>query len=146
VEAYHVYGQRLFAKIHAKLGWEPIRGESHTDNLLRSLVIGRLASFDDPEVLAEARRRFDAHIASTQIIPADLRSVVFRAVAQNCDDKTFEALFKIYREAELHEEKDRVSRALGSVKDSTKIAKVLDFALSKEVRNQDSVFVIISVA
>lgn len=45
-ESFHVFGRRLLAKIHAKLGWEKIRDESHTDGLLRSLVINRLAGFD----------------------------------------------------------------------------------------------------
>lgn len=78
----------------------------------------------DPQVIEEAKKRFDAHVAGTQVIPADLRSAVYRAVAQSCGDKEFDALFKIYREADLHEEKDRVSRALGAVKDESRIAKV----------------------
>ena len=39
----------------------------------------------------------------------------------------------MYRETDLQEEKDRVSRALGSVKDPNRIAKVLEFALSVRV-------------
>lgn len=53
---------------------------------------------------------------------------------------------KLYREADLHEEKDRICRNLGAIKDEKILRKVLDFAISEEVRSQDSVFVIISVA
>ncbi|CAG2104297.1 unnamed protein product [Medioppia subpectinata] len=143
---FHEFGRQLLSKTYSRLGWEPIKGETHMDTLLRSLVITRLASFEDPIVLSEAKKMFDSHCGGTYTIAADIRGSVYRAVALDCNDKSFETLFKLYREAELHEEKDRVSRALGAVKDANRIAKVLDFALSSEVRNQDSVFVIISVA
>lgn len=46
----------------------------------------------------------------------------------------------------MHEEKDRICRNLGALKDENILRKVLDFAISEEVRSQDSIFVIISVA
>ena len=33
---FHEYGRRLYSKIHSRLGWEPIKGETHLDTLLRS--------------------------------------------------------------------------------------------------------------
>jgi puromycin-sensitive aminopeptidase len=143
---FHEYGRQLLAKIHSKLGWDPVRGESHLDTLLRSLVITRLASFGDPPVIEESKKRFEAHCNGTALIPADLRSAIYRAVASSADEKTFAALFNLYRETDLQEEKDRVSRALGAVVDPELVGQVLKFAISKEVRNQDTVFVIISVA
>lgn len=89
-ESYHVWGRRLLAKIYARLGWEPRKDEGHGDTLLRPLVIGRLIAFDDQEVIAEARKRFDGHVNGTSLIPADLRLVVYRAVAKSIagsDDK-----------------------------------------------------------
>ncbi|XP_013782586.1 puromycin-sensitive aminopeptidase-like [Limulus polyphemus] len=83
---FTTYGQQLLAKIHAKLGWEPIKGEHHLDTLLRSLVIGRLAAFDEESVVNEAKKRFEAHANGTSILPADLRSAVYRAAARNGDD------------------------------------------------------------
>ena len=145
-EAFHVFGRKLLAKINAKLGWEPVRGESHTDALLRALVISRLVSFEDPQVLDEARKRFDAHVAGTAVIPADLRGPVYRAVASRCDDKTYDQLLKIYRESELQEEKNRVSNSLGGAKDEHRLEQVLEFALGKEVRSQDSVSVVVSAS
>ena len=78
---FHSFGRQLFAKIHSRLGWESISGESHLDTLLRSLIINRLATFEDPLILEEAKKRFDASCAGTYVIPADLRSAVYRAVA-----------------------------------------------------------------
>lgn len=42
-------------------------------------------------------------------------------------------MLRLYRATDLHEEKDRISRALGSFKDVEILKKVVDFALS--VRN-----------
>ena len=39
-------------------------------------------------------------------------------------------LLQLYREADLHEEKDRISRALGAITDESILKKVLQFAVS----------------
>ncbi|XP_054154240.1 puromycin-sensitive aminopeptidase-like [Oppia nitens] len=143
---YYEFGRQLLSKIFDRLGWQPINGETHSDTLLRSLIINRLAAFEDPTVLAESKKLFDLHLKGTDIIEPDLRDAIYRAVAVDCDDQSFEALFKLYRDSDLHEEKNRLSIALGSVRDVHRIDKVLDFSLSSEVRSQDSAFVIISVA
>ena len=46
------------------------------DTMLRALVIGRLGSCDDQVVIAEARKRFAAHVTGTCQLPADLRGPV----------------------------------------------------------------------
>ncbi len=51
-------------------------GSGHLDAMLRSLVLAKMGRYGDDAVLAEARRRFDAHCAGTTSIPADLRAAV----------------------------------------------------------------------
>ena len=92
---FHVFGRRLLSKVHSRLGWQPIEGESHLDTLLRALVINRLASFEDPSVIAHSKKFFESHLNGTYVIPPDLRSAVYRAVALDCDDQTFDSLFKV---------------------------------------------------
>ncbi|KAL0270641.1 UNVERIFIED_CONTAM: hypothetical protein PYX00_007987 [Menopon gallinae] len=140
------YIRVLMTPVYKRLGWEPKNNESHLDTLLRSLVIGSLAGCAEESVVAESKKRFEAHYAGKTLIPADLRTPVYRAVMSCGNESTYEAFLKLYREADLHEEKDRICRNLGAIKDEKILAKVLDFAISDEVRNQDSVFVIISVA
>lgn len=142
---FKAYGRKLMHGISAHLGWDPKPNESHLHTLLRSLVVGRLAVFEDQAIIAEAQRRFADHIAGRSIIPADLRSPVYKAVLCAGDESTFNTMLRLYREADLHEEKDRISRALGAIKDENVLKKILQFAISEEVRSQDSVFVIISV-
>lgn len=38
--------------------------------------------------------------------------------------------FQMYKDSDLHEEKSRISQALGSIKDEKLLQKVLDFAMS----------------
>lgn len=90
--------------------------------------------------------RFDLHAQGKTLLPADLRSSCYKAVLQNGDIKSYEELLRLYRTTDLHEEKDRISRALGSIRDVEILKKVIGFAMSDEVRSQDSIFVIVSVA
>lgn len=163
---FSAYCIRLYKPIADRLGWEPKPGENHLDILLRSLVLNRLIACSHPAALDEARKRFELHASGKSVLPADLRSACYKAVIQNGDLKTYEKMLSLYRATDLREEKDRISRALGSFKDVEILKKVVDFALSvswrnisakqsdfirfhisqKEVRAQDSVFVIVSVA
>ncbi|XP_052892551.1 puromycin-sensitive aminopeptidase isoform X2 [Anopheles moucheti] len=140
------YGVRLYQPVAEKLGWDVKPGESHLDTLLRSLVLGRLVSFGCTKTVAEAKRRFDEHAQNKRVLPADLRSTCYRAVLQNGDLATYDEMLRLYRATDLHEEKDRISRALGSIGNVDILRKVIDFAMSEEVRAQDAVFVIVSVA
>ncbi|XP_045101162.1 puromycin-sensitive aminopeptidase-like isoform X2 [Portunus trituberculatus] len=143
---FAAFVRNLFRKISQRLGWEAKPGEKHLDTLLRSLVLGQLGLYGEESVVTEAKKRLLAHVANTVTLPADLRSPVYKTVVSQADEKTYEQMLKLYREADLHEEKDRISRSLGATRDPNLIQRVLQFAMSSEVRNQDTIFVIISVA
>lgn len=140
------YGRKLFSNVTRRLGWDAEEKESHLVTLLRSLVLNKMISFEDPETIKEAKSRFERYVAGESALPADLRSACYRAVLADADERTFARFLQLYRAADLHEEKDRISRALGAVRDPALLARVLDFAVSDEVRAQDTVFVIVSVA
>lgn len=90
--------------------------------------------------------RFELHASGAAILPADLRTTCYKAVLQDGDEHTFQKMLSLYRATDLHEEKDRISRALGTIRNVNVLKKVIDFAMSEEVRAQDSVFVIVAVA
>lgn len=70
----------------------------------------------------------------------------YRAVLQSATSEVYEEMLNLYRGTDLHEEKDRISRALGNIHNVELLQKVIQFAMSSEVRAQDAVFVIASVA
>uniref|UniRef100_W8AJQ4 Puromycin-sensitive aminopeptidase n=2 Tax=Ceratitis capitata TaxID=7213 RepID=W8AJQ4_CERCA len=146
MEHFNRYGEKLYRPVAESLGWEVREGENHLDTLLRSLVLSRLVSFRCKDVIAEAQTRFHAHADGSNPIPADLRSACYKAVLQDGDEKIFNEMLQLYRTTDLHEEQDRISRALGCIGNVDLLRKVIDFAMSGEVRAQDSVFVIVAVA
>jgi len=145
-DLFKAYVRRLMKGVASHLGWDTRANDSHSDKLLRPLVIGRLGRFGDEAVIAEAQKRFEAHVSGKALIPADLRSPVYRTVLSVGDESTYNTMLKLYREDDLHEEKNRISQAFGAICDQSILKKVLQFALSNEVRSQDSAHVIASVA
>ncbi|XP_065074613.1 puromycin-sensitive aminopeptidase [Ochlerotatus camptorhynchus] len=145
-EQFNQYGTRLYRTVADKLGWAVKPDENHLDTLLRPLVLSRLVSFRCPQTVAEAKAKFADHASGKCVLPADLRSTCYKAVLQNGNLATFNEMLRLYRATDLHEEKDRISRALGSISNVDILRKVIAFAMSDEVRAQDSVFVIVSVA
>jgi len=123
------------------LGCHPKDGEEHTKSLLRSLLLARLGRYGDPSVVEECQRRFKLHVEGTELIPADIRSAVYSTVATQGDEQTIDELITLYRNSTHMEEKMRVGTCLGMNENPDIITKVLNFALSDEVKSQDTIHV-----
>lgn len=120
----------LYSKIYKRLGWDVQPGESALNMMLRGLILGRMSLLDDENFMAEAKKRFDHHISSGPLLPADLRAASYRAILRGGYEGAFESLLKLYRSSDLREEKDRISRSLGAAKDVEVMKKVLQFSIS----------------
>ncbi|KAF6299265.1 aminopeptidase puromycin sensitive [Rhinolophus ferrumequinum] len=136
----------VFSPIGERLGWDPKPGEGHLDALLRGLVLGKLGKAGHKATLEEARRRFKDHVEGKQTLSADLRSPVYLTVLKHGDGTTLDIMLKLHKQADMQEEKNRIERVLGATLSPELIQKVLTFALSEEVRPQDTVSVIGGVA
>lgn len=138
---YKAYCRGLLTKIVSKLDWQPKEDEKHTDTLLRELVLFALGIFGDQKIIKRARQLFDNHIKGEKIAP-NLRSVIYQLAAENGGKQEYDKLISLYQREELHQEKDRIGRALGSFHDKKMLRLALDFSISQSVRNQDVVFII----
>lgn len=127
------YERKLLSSISKRLGWDPTPSETHLDTLLRGLIIGRQVWLDEASTVAEAQKRFEQHVSGGPLIPADLRNACYKAVLRAGDDSTYERMLTLYRSADLHEEKNRISQALGAIRDQEILKKVLDFAMSVSI-------------
>ncbi|WAR11437.1 PSA-like protein [Mya arenaria] len=107
-EAYKVYERALFGPVAKSLGWEQREGEGVLKSMLRELALVRLGRYGDPDIVAEARRRFADHCDGKAVLPADLRSPVYVTVLVNGDEDIFNKMLKLYDEADMQEEKDKV--------------------------------------
>jgi len=129
--------RRIFTPIFTKLGWDPIQGESDLVTLLRPIVLSRMGVNGDVGVVAEAKKRFASQVSGERTIAADLRDIVYRLVVQYGDEKDFDAVQKIYRTADMQEEKIRALKAMGFSENVALVQRYLNFLLTEEVRSQD---------
>ena len=107
----------------------------HLDALLRGTVLGVLGRSGHSATITEAHKRFDTHCNGEATIPADLRSAVYSIVLKNGDARTLEAMMKLLKKADLHEERVRLMRTMGAVTQPELIKKVLDFSLSVSLKH-----------
>ncbi|KAM8988593.1 puromycin-sensitive aminopeptidase [Ara ararauna] len=145
-EEIQVFVKDVFSPIGERLGWDPKPGEGHLDALLRGLVLGKLGKAGHKATLEEARRRFKDHVEGKHVLSADLRSPVYLTILKHGDSTTLDTMLKLHKQADMQEEKNRIERVLGAISQPELIQKVLTFALSEEVRPQDTVSVIGGVA
>ncbi|MDD5147698.1 MAG: M1 family metallopeptidase [Candidatus Daviesbacteria bacterium] len=170
-EDFKKYGREIYSGIAKKMNWQKEPQEKHTDSLLRGMVLYRLGSFGDQEIIKKAQELFEqqmslrasakqssqdnnpTQIASSQAprndnnykIDPDLRSTVYNLIAENGGMEEFKTLIKMYKMEENQQEKDRIGRSLGHFKSKNILQKTLDFSISKHVRFQNSLQIIASV-
>lgn len=134
----------LFSSTFHKLGWNKIKNENHTDALLRSLVISRLGKSGHEEIILEAKKQFKKMTTGSHIDP-DIRSAIYGVVATYGDMQEYKILIKKYIAEHLHEEKNRIGNSLGSFQNPQILKLVCEFAISKNVRIQDTISILSSV-
>ncbi|MCF7833875.1 MAG: M1 family metallopeptidase [Candidatus Pacebacteria bacterium] len=134
----------LFYPLIKKLGWDPKSKEPNTDSLLRSMVLHRLARSKEPNTLKKAKSLWKAILKGEQIHP-DIRSAIYSAVAVEGDLSDFNKMIEMYKKESMHEEKNRLGSSLGDFNQKDILQKVCQFALSEDVRTQDSPSIIGSV-
>ena len=81
---------KTMSSIVDQIGWKPKEGEHHTQGLLRMIIISRMGVLGHAATVKEAKERFQNHIKGVEEIPADLRAPVYRVVAANGDNSTYE--------------------------------------------------------
>ncbi len=136
---------RLYTPIFQKLTWDKQEKDSHTTSLLRAHVIGKLGSAGDKQVINEAKKRFTL-IEKGEKIDPDLRGVIYALIAKYGGPKEYKILQAMYKKETLHEEKNRIGYALADFRQKDLLEKTAKFALSEEVRIQDTTSILSSLA
>lgn len=143
------YIRRLYASAMKRLTWTAGADESESNGPFRRDVVAMLALGDDEEVVAEAKRLFQACFvesgASVPPLSADVRGAVFNTQARRGDASHMALLRARYEASDFIEEKLDCLTALGLFKSEATKLEVLQWAL-KAVRSQDIQYVFGSVA
>lgn len=145
-ESFRAFARDLYGSVCASVGWDARPGEGHLTTMLRAMVVGILVRYGDPQVVGEALRRFDRQTDGGAAPAPDLRAAVYAAVVEARGVEGYEAVLRAYREAELHEEKNRCLQGLGCSADRALLRRTLEFSLSGEVRAQDTPLAVAAVA
>jgi puromycin-sensitive aminopeptidase len=136
--------EEIFSPIAQRLGWNKKENEDHTDTLLRSLAISRAGRSGNQKIIKEAQNKFLLVQKEGKISP-DIRGAIYSIIATHGNKKEYELFIKLYKKETLHEEKNRIGSALGDFTNPKILEKVCIFAMSKEVRMQDTVGILSSV-
>ncbi len=131
-DAYRAYVRQLLAPVMARLGWEPIAGESGNALILRRKVLYALARCGDGAILAEARRRFAAYLLHPDSLAAAQRQAVLELIAYNASAGEWEQLRALAAAASSALEKQDFYRLLGSVRDPVLAQRALDLAATAQ--------------
>jgi puromycin-sensitive aminopeptidase len=143
---YRDFAGSLFQQVVEQVGWDAKIGEGHLDSLLRTTVLGQAGAYGNPQVISEAQSRFGRFLSDPASRHPDLRGVVYGLNAQQGDESTYDTLWQLEKNADLHEERMRLLGALTRFQQTELLQDVLERSMSSEVRSQDSVLVLISVA
>jgi ERAP1-like C-terminal domain len=125
---YRRFSLRLLAPLAVRIGALSVAHEPANIEILRSHLQEIQARFGDTDVIAAARRRFDAGSGT----PAALRTAL-NIVAATADPQTFDELLRRAQQTQDPLLKLHVYSALAGVNDPTLARRMLDVALSDQV-------------
>ena len=144
-EALHEAVAALMGPTQRRLGFDATPGENDRTPSLRALAINLMGTVGaDPDVRAEAARRFDASPiggGSGTPIPPDIETATLAVVAQLLRPGDYDALVERYRGASTPQEEMRSLGALASFPDVDLCLRTYDFAMT-EVRSQNGFVVL----
>lgn len=131
-QRYREYARHVLAPLLARVGWDAKPGEGDNVAILRGELLEALGAFEDAEVVAEARRRFEHFRADPASLDAGSRRAVLQVVARQADEATWNDLHELARAAATPLERLEFYQLLGSTEDATLAGKALALALGDE--------------
>jgi aminopeptidase N len=135
-EVFTAYARSILKPVADVLGWQPRPNESPPVLHLRRQVIRQLGEWGEPDIVAEAKRRFDTYLTNRDSLSPDDQAVVLSIVATNADQALFDKLHGLVRSASNETDLDRYLAALMRVRDPLLAQQALNIALSEEVPAQ----------
>jgi len=136
--AFRAFARARLAPAFARVGWDARPGEPDNVAILRRSLITALSQFDDPGVIAEARRRFAAYLAQPDSLSGTNRQTVLAIVAAHADAATWGQLHLLAQQATDITDKTRLYRLLGSSHDPALADRALALSLTKDPSPTDA--------
>lgn len=131
--AYRAFALKVLRPIFASVGWKPKRQESPNMPLLRAALLDDLSALGDPDVVAEANRRFARLVVRPAAFAAEERRVILSIAARNADEKTWERLREFARRTADTIERERYFGLLATAADAGLAKRALELTLTSEI-------------
>jgi aminopeptidase N len=144
--AFRAFARARLQPAFARVGWDRKPGESDADALLRATLLRALSQFDDPGVIAEARRRFTAWLADPASLTGAQRQTVLVTVAAHADAAVWDQLHALGQKATDITDKTRLYADLGRSHDPALADRALALALTKDPSATDAPEIISAVS
>ncbi len=125
-DQFKKYRLNLFSSIQEKLGWDAKANENPLMAMLRPMILGLMGKSGDQGIIDEAKKRFQRHVNGDLINP-NIRGAVYGIVSRYGDESTQEELRRLYKAADMTEEKVRLLRSMGQSLKPEIIEKTLEF-------------------
>ena len=145
-EAYDLWVRQLLTPAAKDVGWEPKPGESLDQNTLRARLMHALGyTARDPEVEAVARKLTDQAMQDPTSVDRELLFAAAPVAARDGDSALYDAILARVKSAKSPEEEFIYRRILTRFSDPKLLERTLAYAISPEVRSQDSLMVVSDV-
>jgi aminopeptidase N len=131
--AFRAYARGLLNPVLAQVGWDAKPNDTPDVVLLRSSLIRTLGRFEDPAVVAEARKRFAAFVADQSTLSPSLQDAVLSVVGYSADKTIYDQLHALGRNAKSTETLLRYYNALGGAHDPALIAETVGITETNEI-------------
>ncbi len=145
-DPYQAWLRRLLTPVAQQLGWEPKPGESDEQKSLRAQLLHILGyTGRDPEALSEARKLTEQVLKNPASVERDLAATALRLAARNGDSALYDRVLAGTKSSKTPEEYYLYFRTLARFSDPRLLQRTLEYAISPEVRSQDTLSLIARV-
>ncbi|HEV3307221.1 MAG TPA: M1 family aminopeptidase [Candidatus Sulfotelmatobacter sp.] len=145
-DSYRLWLRQYLSPILKDVGWDPKPGDSDEQKTLRARLFKALG-YDarDPEVLQQARKLADQALDNPASVDRELAGSAFRLAALNGDPAYYDRLLAALKDVKSPEEYYMALFALSDFADTKLLQRTLDYAISPDVRSQDTLRLISGV-
>lgn len=137
-EALTAAARALVKRVADALGFDAQPGETPDVQQLRRTLLADLGSWDDGQVLTEARQRFARFLSDRGAIAPDDQETILAIVARGADAAAFEQLHALARDEKDASAQRRYYLALMQVADEALAERAAQIALSPEIPPQEA--------
>src|SRR5579864_5176110 len=137
--AFRAWVRTNFGPMMAKIGWTPNASESPDTHTLRGNLIHILGEVgEDPETIQQATKLAQQYLKDPNSVDASIAKDVLTVAARFGNEELFQQYVSAMGRMRAPEQFYNVGGALAEFRDPKIVEKVMELAVSDEVRNQDA--------